>query len=68
MHITALPSTEQTEAILDEGRRPDSDMVPIDLAGWEAVRLRAHLTPYMVETGETEMNLSDLCIRRGVGD
>ncbi len=64
LHITPLPSAEQTQAMLDEGRGPDSDMVLVDLVGWEAIKHRFHLTPYTVGNSDMEMDLNGLKIRR----
>lgn len=68
LHVSPLPSPEQTQAILDEGRSPDSDMVLVDLVGWEAIKLRFHLSPYAVENGDVEMNFKGLRIRRSIGE
>lgn len=66
LHITPLPSAEQTQAILEEGRSPDSDMVLVDLVGWEAIKHRFHLTPYTVGDSDMEMDLNGLKIRRSI--
>lgn len=67
LHVSPLPSAEQTQAILDEGCSPDSDMALVDLVGWEAIKLRFYLSPYPVENGETEMDFNGLKIRRSIG-
>lgn len=64
LHITALPDAMEVSAIIDETRRPDSELILVDLVGWEAMRLRLHLTPYLVANGEMEMDLKGLKIRR----
>ena len=66
LHITPLPSAEQTQAMLDEGRNLDSDMVLVDLVGWEAIKHRFHLTPYTVGNADMEMDLNGLKIRRSI--
>ena len=64
LHISELPDVEQVKAMIEEVREPDSELVLVDLVGWEAIRLRLHLTPYSVENGEMEMNLDGVKIRR----
>ena len=64
LHITALPSAGETEAELEAQRGPDVELVLVDLAMWEACRLRLHLTPYSVGHSEPEMEFKGLRIRR----
>lgn len=64
LHITALPSAGETEAELEAQRSPDVELVLVDLAMWEACRLRLHLTPYSVGHSEQEMEFKGLRIRR----
>lgn len=66
LHITPLPNAEQTQAMLDEGRSPDSDLVLVDLVGWESIKHRFHLTPYTVGKADMEMDLNGLKIRRSI--
>lgn len=63
-HITALPSAEETKAELEAQSGPDVEIVLVDLAMWEACRLRLHLSPYSVGPGEQEMDFKGLKIRR----
>ena len=64
LHIKPLPSAEQTQAMLDESRCPDSDLVLVDLVGWESIKHRLHLTPYTVGKADMEMDLNGLKIWR----
>lgn len=65
LHISALPSVEETEAELEANRGPDTELALVDLVMWEACRHRLHLTPYAVENGDIEMEFQGLKIRRG---
>jgi len=64
MHITALPSAQETQALIDEATTIDSELALVDLVGWEAIKARFHITPYMVENGDMEISLKGLKIRR----
>lgn len=63
-HIDALPDAEQVKAIIKKARDPDSELVLVDLVGWEAIRLRLHLTPNPVGGSDMEMVYDGLKIRR----
>ena len=67
LHVTALPTAEETVAELEANRGPDTDLVLVDLALWEACRHRLHLSPYAVGNDE-EMDCRGLKIRRRVAD
>jgi len=64
LHISALPSAEETKAELEAQRRPNVAFVAVDLAMWEACRHRLHLSPYTVGTSDQEMDYKGLKIRR----
>jgi len=64
LHITPLPSAEETQAMIDAATTIHSELALVDLVGWEAVKARFHLKPYLVENGDMEMDLKGLKIRR----
>ena len=65
LHVTALPTAEETAAELDAQAGPDVELVLVDLALWEAARHRLHLSPYAVGN-DHEMDYKGLKIRRSV--
>ena len=64
LHVTALPSAAETQAMIDEATTIDSELALVDLVGWEAIKARFHLTPYLVANGDMEMDLKGLKVRR----
>ncbi len=64
LHITALPSAEEVQAMIDQATTINSELALVDLAGWEAIKARFHLTPYLVGNSDMEMDLKGLKIRR----
>lgn len=64
LHIAGLPSAEETQAMIDEATTIDSEFALVDLVGWEAIKARFHLTPYMVENCDMEIDLKGLKVRR----
>lgn len=64
LHLSPLPSAEETEAELEAKRGPDVEIVLVDLVMWEACRHRLNLSPYSVGPAEQEMDFKGLKIRR----